>query len=351
MDPDLIAQTPAPHREDSKLLLIRRNPTTGMPKFEDLLFKDLPEITKAEKLNQSLWVRNRTKVFEARFYTKRPTGSLHEIVLVRELSDGKWQAIIRNVKRFEFPQTLHLVENSDISIICTEPGIIEFPKDGPTVFEICRRYGEMPLPPYIKNRSKERDHERYQSVWANQSKPQSVAAPTASLHFSEALCNDLIHGGVEFADIELDVGLGTFEPLRHSDIHLNELHKERFLVHQHTHSQLKTSLTNNRPLLCIGTTAMRCLESLGLGDMPYRGSEFFEDDIGNLKGETKIFIKPGTDIRYTSQLLTNFHLPESSLFVLVSTFAGSRTLAQEAYRHATAKKYRFFSYGDATLWL
>ena len=272
-------------------------------------------------------------------------------MLVRELSSGKWQAIIRNVKRFEFPQTLHLVGNADIAISSPEPGIIEFPVDGPTVFEICRLYGEMPLPPYIKNRSKERDHDRYQSVWANQLKPQSVAAPTASLHFSETLCTRLTENGVEFADIELDVGLGTFEPLRQSDIHTNELHKERFLVRQPTANQLKTSLDRDRSLLCVGTTAMRCLESLPLLNLPYRGSEFFEDEVGNLKGETKIFIKPGTDIRYTSQLLTNFHLPESSLFVLVSTFSGSPQLALEAYRHAISKKYRFFSYGDATLWL
>lgn len=351
LDPSLIAQSPAPRREDSRLLLIRRHPHGGLPVLEDLQFRDLPEIAEREGLNRSKWVRNRTRVFAARLYAKRPSGSVHEIVLVREITTGKWQAIIRNIKRFDFPQTLQLVSDPHVEFQCTAPGEIDFSKSGLDVFEICERHGEMPLPPYIKERSQERDRERYQTIWAHQQKPASVAAPTASLHFSDSLCASLRSRGVDFLDIELDVGLGTFEPLRQDGIHQNRLHAERFGVKAEARSELEKTLTLNRPLLCVGTTAMRCLESLPLNKNRTRATELECTTNGGWRGETSIFIKPGTDVLYTSQLLTNFHLPESSLFVLVSTFAGSAALAQMAYRHATQKKYRFFSYGDATLWL
>jgi S-adenosylmethionine:tRNA ribosyltransferase-isomerase len=347
---ELIAQSPALRREDSKLLVVRREPAKGLPRFEDLNFSDLPTLARTENLNKSKWVRNRTKVFEARIYAKRPTGSVHEIVLLREQSDGTWSAMIRNLKRFDYPQNLYLVDNPEICITCTEPNVIDFSKSGMSVFELCRLYGEMPLPPYIKERSKMRDLERYQSVWANQDRPASVAAPTASLHFSESLCKKLGSEGVTFVDLELNVGLGTFEPLRESNIHQNTLHSEHFSISSHNRQVLEGALVQDDPILCVGTTSMRCLESLPLGSKPSRAINYIESAEQHF-GETCIFIKPGTDVLYTSQLLTNFHLPQSSLFVLVSTFAGSAQLALEAYQHAIRKNYRFFSYGDATLWL
>ena len=351
LPPELIAQTPPASRGDSRLLVIRREPQGGLPRFEDLSFGDLPALAKSENLQRSKWVRNRTQVFEARLYTKRPTGSEHEIVLVREIGDRRWQCIVRNSKRFDYPQRLHLRDNPEILLSSPEPGVIEFDTSGPSIYEICREYGEMPLPPYIKNRDKARDRDRYQSVWAQQARPQSVAAPTASLHFSDALCTELAACGVNFVDIELDVGLGTFEPLRFDEIHANELHTERFALRAEARGQLESQIRADEPILCVGTTALRCLESLTLGGEASRAAQLVESPDGGWAGETKIFIKPGNSVLYTSQLLTNFHLPQSSLFVLVSTFAGSPTLAREAYDHAVRQGYRFFSYGDATLWL
>lgn len=348
---ELIAQEPAQNRSDAKLLVVRRNPEKGVPKFEDLLFSDLPSLCASENLSSAKWIRNRTRVFKARFYAKRPSGSKHEIVLVREISDNRWEAIIRNQRRFNYPQTLLVDANETIEFVSPEPGILDFGKSLKNAHEICGLYGEMPLPPYIKKRDKDRDSQRYQTIWANTQEAKSVAAPTASLHFTEQICHELVQQGVDFIDIELDVGLGTFEPLRHDNIHENILHKERFQVSKEYIEKINLAFKNDKPLLCIGTTTMRCLESLGLGKHQHRANHIRMNSQDDLVGETQIFIKPGTDILYTSKLITNFHLPESSLFMLVATFAGSMKLAQEAYSHATRNKYRFFSYGDATIWL
>lgn len=347
----MIAQSPAIERDDSRLLVIRRAPHGGKPRFEDLTFRDLPQLVREEDLSKAAWVRNRTRVFPARLYAQRPSGSQHEIVLVREIAPLKWEAIVRNVKRFDFPQHLQLRDNPEITFVSPEPGILDFSSSPLSVLEMCHRYGEMPLPPYIKDRNPARDQQRYQSVWARENEPRSVAAPTASLHFTPQLLSELTGEQVRFIDIELDVGLGTFEPLRHDRIDDNVLHEERFSVSSEPHRELKDQIATGQPLLCVGTTAMRCLESLDLDGRGYRGTESFCDEQQNLRGETRIFIKPGTDVRYTSHLLTNFHLPESSLYMLVATFAGSLTLAREAYAHAVRKNYRFFSYGDATIWL
>lgn len=352
---ELIAQSPAPKRESARLLVVRRNLTQGLPQFEDLNIADLPQlISETPLLKESLWVRNRSCVLPARFYAHRPSGSRHEIVLVEELSPNIWKALVRNTAKMQFPQELFIegLPHEAGRIVSPEAGLIDASSLSTPLTELLEKVGEMPLPPYIKERSPSRDKDRYQTVWAIKEEQKSVAAPTASLHFSESLVQDIQNLGVTFADTLLHVGLGTFEPVRVDRLSEHTLHSERIFVQAQEIKRIETQLKNNKPLLCLGTTALRNLESLPLLQNPARPElEYSYSEEGHISGRTRLFVKPGFEFRYTSALFTNFHLPESTLFVLVSTFAGSLKLAQEAYKHAIQKKYRFFSYGDASLWI
>jgi S-adenosylmethionine:tRNA ribosyltransferase-isomerase len=353
---DLIAQEPSERRIDARLLVVRRNPPTGLPRFEDLRISDLPALVReTPQLSESLWLRNRSRVLPARFYAKRPSGSRHEIVLLEETSPGLWSALLRNSAKMSFPQELFvdgLPQGETQRILCPAPGVVDVRPLSKPLAQLLAQVGEMPLPPYIKKREASRDHERYQPVWALGEHEKSVAAPTASLHFTEELLASLAESGVEFADSVLHVGLGTFEPVRCEKLSEHELHDERIFVATRDLTKLDERARNKRPVLCVGTTALRCLESLPLAGQSLRPEVRCEKlTDGSLSGRTRLFVKPGFEFRYTSALLTNFHLPESTLFVLVATFADSRKLAQEAYAHAVAQRYRFFSYGDASLWI
>jgi S-adenosylmethionine:tRNA ribosyltransferase-isomerase len=287
-------------------------------------------------------------VFPARFYAHKPTGSRHEFVLLEEIEAGLWRAIVRGQASFRYPQTL-LEPITQKTVVSPEAGLVDLRTLGEDFFTWIRRCGEMPLPPYIKSRDAARDMERYQSVWADLSQAKSAAAPTASLHFSQALVGQMRDNGARFADLFLHVGIGTFEPLRQNQLSLHELHGERVEVWPQT---LQTLNDPHGPTVCVGTTALRSLESLGLrGQSAHPDFVFESDGEKGVRGVTKLFVKPGFKSRYTDALLTNFHLPQSTLLVLVSTFCGSRELALEAYRHAVQRRYRFFSYGDASLWL
>ena len=353
---ELIAQDPSPQREEARLLLVRKNPERGLPRFEDLRVSDLPQLVRETPLLKSaLWLRNRSRVLPARFYARRPSGSRHEIVLLEEKTAGLWSALMRNSAKMNFPQELivdGLPEGEVRRIIVPEAGLVDVRSLGQALPELLARVGEMPLPPYIKKREASRDHDRYQPVWALEGHEKSVAAPTASLHFTPELLERLGSSGVEFADTLLHVGLGTFEPVRSSRLSEHTLHDERFFVPARDAQLLESSALRGRPILCVGTTALRSLESLPLAGQPTRPEVRCEQHPdGSLGGRTHIFVRPGFEFRYARALLTNFHLPESTLFVLVATFAESLRLAQEAYEHAVKKRYRFFSYGDASLWL
>jgi S-adenosylmethionine:tRNA ribosyltransferase-isomerase len=343
---ELIAQEPSLIRNQARLLVVRRE---GSPRFEDLLVSDLPSLIKTEKrLQSALWVRNRSAVFPARFYAHRPSGSRHEFVLLEELQAGVWRCMVRGQASFVYPQVL-IEPITQASVLCPEPGIVDLRGLEETFHNWIRRCGEMPLPPYIKKRDAARDLDRYQAVWADPNYAKSAAAPTASLHFNEGLVTQMFEAGARFVDILLHVGLGTFEPLRQNSLSAHELHSERIEVWPETLHQLES---HQGPLVCVGTTALRCLESLGLhGSAPHPSLEFERDGVGGVRGRTRLFVRPGFEFRYTSALLTNFHLPQSTLLALVATFCGSRELALEAYEHAVRQRYRFFSYGDASLWL
>jgi len=347
----LIAQRPIAHRPDARLLLVRREPETGLPRFEDLRVSDLPEVIAANpKLARMRWVRNRSAVLPARFYAQRESGARHEIVLIEEKSPRKWEVILRNSAKLKFPETLR-AENSALELVVHGPNEIEFQSEPEEVAAFLALQGEMPLPPYIKARLREEDRDRYQTIWADRTKSLSAAAPTASLHFDEALLTRLVAGGVRFEDIYLHVGLGTFEPLRQPKLSAHTLHEERFEVEAGPLSSLRAHASGSSGFLAVGTTALRTLESLSLGVEPPRPDARFETTSRGILGRTRLFVRPGFEFRYTRALWTNFHLPESTLFVLVATFAGSRTLAKEAYSFAVAREYRLFSYGDATLWI
>lgn len=353
---DLIAQEPSHRRDDARLLVVRRAPEKGLPRFEDLQIKDLPQlVSETPLLKNSLWLRNRSRVLPARFYARRPSGSRHEIVLLEEKSAGIWTALMRNSAKMSFPQELlidGLPEGVVERVVVPEAGIVDIRNLSIPISTLLSQVGEMPLPPYIRSREAKRDHDRYQPVWALDGQDKSVAAPTASLHFTPELVASLQGAGVEFADAILHVGLGTFEPVRCEKLSEHTLHDERFFVGASDLARLEKQVRENKPILCVGTTALRTLESLPLAGQAIRGEVRCEKNPdGSLSGRTHIFVKPDFEFRYTQALLTNFHLPESTLFVLLARFAGSRALAREAYAHAVEKRYRFFSYGDASLWI
>ena len=350
---DLIAQSPSPERDGSRLLVIRKNPGPGQKELEDRPFKDLPEIIASEpQLKNALWVRNRTKVFPARFYAKRSSGSRHEIVLVAPQAPGQWKAIIRKSAVFSYPQILAFEKDPSITFTALGPELLDFSNLPKPIHDLLEEHGEMPLPPYIKERDATRDRARYQTVWAREDKKQSVAAPTASLHFTPEVIAKIEALGNSFADVTLHVGLGTFAPVRTEKISQHELHAEQIEVDAANIAKLEKALTNQQPIACIGTTALRTLESLPLlGSPPKAGAVLSKSSNGDVVGSSQLFIRPGSPPERCRVLLTNFHLPQSTLFVLVSVFCGDLELAKRAYEHAISQKYRFFSYGDATLWI
>jgi S-adenosylmethionine:tRNA ribosyltransferase-isomerase len=344
----LIAQKPAARRENSRLLLVRRNPKSGEPRFENLKVKDIPKLCESESaIKNALWVRNVSKVIPARFYVRRPSGSRHEVVVLSEVQPGVWSALIRNQARFSYPQKLFVDDTKKIELLSPSPGMVDFSaalgNEFSSVEELLERIGEMPLPPYITKRVASRDVKRYQSVWAADNQNKSVAAPTASLHFSNAIVEGIKKRGGTFTDVVLHVGLGTFEPVRSALLSEHKMHAERLEIPARTRELLET---HSGPVVAVGTTALRNIESLKHPECTQ-----LIDEKGSLKGTTELFVKKGFTFNYTDSLLTNFHLPESTLLVLVCAFCNSRTLALEAYNYAIRKKYRFFSYGDATLWV
>ena len=339
---ELIAQAPAQKRDESRLLLVRRYPDKGQPFFEDLTFKDLPFILRENDLDDACFFRNRSAVLPARFYATRSSGSKHEFVLLEEVDGkpGQWKCIIRNSAKLNFPEAMNF-EGADERFEVLDASTVDFSKLSKPLKEVLADVGEMPLPPYIKDRDNKRDTERYQSIWAEKNEQKSIAAPTASLHFTDGLIKELLNEGHSFADCMLHVGLGTFEPMRSDKISEHKMHSERYSISKESQQQLCSAIDSFQPIIPVGSTALRTLESLTLPP------DSFED----ISSRTDLFIKDDFEFKYADALITNFHLPESSLFVMMSSFAGGTDLAQEAYKWAIKKKYRFFSYGDATLWI
>ena len=324
---ELIAQTPLEKRDESRLLCLDKN--TGS--MEHRHFYDLPDLLQ----EGDCLVLNNSRVLPARLIGARPTGGAIELVLLRDLGDNRWECLSRPGRKTKPGQHI-LFGNGELEAIVEEtaPGgnrIVRFLYEG-IFLEVLERLGRMPLPPYI--RAELENPERYQTVYAKELG--SAAAPTAGLHFTQERLEPLRAKGVRTEFITLHVGLGTFRPVKEDEIEDHEMHSEFCMIPPETAEAVNTAKKNGGRIIAVGTTSCRTLES-------------FAKDDGTLEpssGWTDIFIYPGYRFKCIDALITNFHLPESTLIMLVSALAGREHILN-AYRTAVENRYRFFSFGDA----
>ncbi|SCZ55385.1 tRNA preQ1(34) S-adenosylmethionine ribosyltransferase-isomerase QueA [Thiohalomonas denitrificans] len=320
---ELIAQRPAEQRTGSRLLLL--DGRDG--RLEDRYFPDIEALLSPG----DLLVFNDTRVIPARLFGRKASGGRVEVLVERVVDDRRVFAHVRSSKSPRPGSMLRLEEAVDVTVTGRDGALFElsFPESALAVLET---YGRMPLPPYIEREAGEADAERYQTVFAR--KKGAVAAPTAGLHFDEPLLERLRSKGIEFAHVTLHVGAGTFQPVRVDNIHEHHMHSEYLEVPESVCRAVARTRERGGRVVAVGTTVVRSLESAA------------RDGLAPFTGETDIFIYPGYRFRVVDALLTNFHLPESTLLMLVSAFAG-RDQVLAAYRHAVEERYRFFSYGDA----
>ncbi|MDH5511866.1 MAG: tRNA preQ1(34) S-adenosylmethionine ribosyltransferase-isomerase QueA [Gammaproteobacteria bacterium] len=323
---ELVAQHPVSPRSASRLLHL----DSARGERRDLRFADLPGLLRAG----DLLVFNDTRVIPARLFGIKESGGRVEILIERFHDTQHALAQLRASKPPQPGQRIHLEGGVSVTVRhrAGEFYEIEFPSGSPAL-EILDRFGHVPLPPYIDRADESADRERYQTVYARRNG--AVAAPTAGLHFDEPMLVRLQAMGVETAFITLHVGAGTFQPLRVDDIRQHRMHAEFFSVTQATCDQINSAKKEGRRVVAVGTTVVRSLEA---------STE--NDRVVPFEGETDIFIFPGFQFRVADALLTNFHLPESTLLMLVCAFGGTQNVL-DAYRHAVEQKYSFYSYGDA----
>jgi S-adenosylmethionine:tRNA ribosyltransferase-isomerase len=331
LPPELVAQHPAAERSASRLLDGRR----AVPL--DRVFRELPSLLRAG----DLLVFNDTKVIKARLFGEKPSGGKVELLVERVLSGNQVVAHMRVSKKPEPGTTLWMV--GDGGFCATLLG--RWPDANGTLFRfvlandagddpytLLDRYGHVPLPPYITHTDSAEDVERYQTVFARA--PGAVAAPTAALHFDEAVLADLQARGITRASVTLHVGAGTFQPVKTENLAEHQMHSEWYEVPAATQQAIAETRARGGRIVAVGTTTVRTLESWAQS--------------GQASGDTRIFIQPGFKFQWVDVLITNFHLPKSTLMMLVSAFAGYEHI-MALYRHAIAQQYRFFSYGDAML--
>ncbi|GAA04843.1 tRNA preQ1(34) S-adenosylmethionine ribosyltransferase-isomerase QueA [Photobacterium leiognathi] len=330
---ELIARYPQPERTASRLLQMTGN--TG--ELAHKCFKDVLDLVQPG----DLLVFNNTRVIPARMFGHKASGGKIEVLVERMLDDKSILAHVRASKPPKPGNELLLGENGEFSaeMVARHDALFEirFNSDK-TVLEILDIVGHMPLPPYIDRPDEDADKERYQTVY--NAKPGAVAAPTAGLHFDDKLMADLKAKGVNFAFVTLHVGAGTFQPVRVNDINDHHMHSEYVEVPEEVVAAVNETRANGGRVIAVGTTSVRSLESAAQ-DALKKGTEFKP-----FFGDTDIFIFPGYQFQLVDALITNFHLPESTLIMLVSAFAGYEN-TMNAYHEAVANKYRFFSYGDS----
>jgi S-adenosylmethionine:tRNA ribosyltransferase-isomerase len=365
---ELIAQEPLPDRSASRMMRLDRS--TG--NWQDLAFKDFPELLRPD----DLLVVNNSRVFPARLFGRRsglrsqPRSPRNpasrdfllgrvEVLLVRQLGPWEWEALVRPGRKLGIGEKI-VFTASGHSDRSAGGGPSEDSEDGLEAEIIARgEYGErtlrfapvadfiatleklghVPLPPYIAREDRPGDRERYQTVYARRESLGSVAAPTAGLHFTPEILARIRERGIEIAEITLHVGLGTFQPIHADKVEDHQMHREAFSISDHAAEQINRALEQGSRVVAVGTTTVRTLEyAARQGDGRIRAGS----------GEADIFIYPGFKFRAVGALLTNFHLPKSTLLMLVSAFAGRETVLR-AYQHAVGEKYRFFSYGDCML--
>ncbi len=328
LPPNLIAQHPLANRTDSRLLEVKADGANCV-QLLDRQFKDILDLVKPG----DLLVFNDTKVIPARLHGKKETGGNVELLIER--ISGEMQAWVQ-IRASKVPKTGSIVhinnrsgETFPVEMLGYDERFYEvrFPEN---IFSLLERFGELPLPPYIEHQPDGEDAQRYQTVVAKN--PGAVAAPTAGLHFDEAILQKLKDSGVNHATVTLHVGAGTFTPVREEDLSKHKMHYEWFSIPDETLQAIEATKKNGGRVIAVGTTSLRALES--------------KAETGLSSGETNLFITPGYQFKIVDCLLTNFHLPKSTLLMLVSAFAGIDNI-RSAYQHAIHQEYRFFSYGDA----
>lgn len=324
---ELIAQTPLEKRDSSRLLVMDRH--TGA--LEHKHFYDVIDYLEPG----DCLVMNDSRVLPARLLGHRPTGGAVEILLLRDLGDKKWECLCKPGRKMQIGNEV-IFGNGELTaavVAVQEDGnrVVEFHYEG-IFLEALEHLGKMPLPPYIK--AELEDNERYQTVYSRELG--SAAAPTAGLHFTEELLQKIHKKGVNTAFVTLHVGLGTFRPVKSEEISQHHMHSELCMISEETAQLLNQTRTRGGRIICVGTTSCRTLESLVKEDGSFEaGSKW-----------TEIFIYPGYEFKAMQGLITNFHLPESTLVMLVSAFAGRENVLH-AYEEAVKERYRFFSFGDA----
>ena len=326
---ELIAQHPAVQRSSSRLLDGRAASPV------DRIFRDLPAL-----LNPGdLLVFNDTKVVKARLFGEKPTGGKVELLIERVLAGQEVVAHMKVSKKPPVGTVLNMVGGFEARLLGRWPDEqgalfrleLRHPS-GDNPYLLMEQHGHVPLPPYITHTDSSEDEQRYQTVFARA--PGAVAAPTAALHFDAAVLQDLQQRGVQTASVTLHVGAGTFQPVKVERIDEHQMHSERYEVPPETQQALAAARSRGGRVVAVGTTTVRTLESWA--------------QTGQASGDTRIFITPGFEFRWVDLLVTNFHLPKSTLMMLVSAFAGHARV-MSLYRHAINQRYRFFSYGDAML--
>jgi S-adenosylmethionine:tRNA ribosyltransferase-isomerase len=324
LPPHLIAQTPLPQRGASRLLHVDGEQLT------DRRFGDLAGLLDAG----DVLVFNDTRVLKARFFGVKASGGKVEVLVERVLDPHTVLAQVRASKSPLPGSSLRLAEAFDVQVgeRAGEFFTLRFPSE---VFDLLETYGRLPLPPYIEHAADAFDEARYQTVYARE--PGAVAAPTAGLHFDQPFLQQLQAQGVQTAFVTLHVGAGTFQPVRTENLAEHQMHSEWYTISQATVDAVRAAKAAGRKVVAVGTTSLRALESASQAGALQAGS-----------ADTRLFITPGYRFRTVDRLITNFHLPKSTLLMLVSAFSGYDTI-RAAYAHAIAQQYRFFSYGDAML--
>lgn len=328
LPPELIAQAPLPERSASRLLVL----DVEAQARQDRMFRDLPEFLR----EGDLLVFNDTRVLPARLYGRKDTGGQVEILIERVTGTHEATVQLGVSKKPKEGGRIELADGSHAVVLGRDGPFFHLRFESTDPLErLLLRLGEMPLPPYITRHADQSDMERYQTVFARE--PGAVAAPTAGLHFDEAMLTTLRERGIQFGYVTLHVGAGTFQPVRADDIKDHQMHREWLNVGASLVEQIRRTRAAGGRVIAVGTTVVRALESA-----------VRDGQLQPFAGETQIFIFPGYKFSSIDGLLTNFHLPQSTLLMLVSALAG-RDFMLASYRHAVEQKYRFFSYGDAML--
>ncbi|MCK9509039.1 MAG: tRNA preQ1(34) S-adenosylmethionine ribosyltransferase-isomerase QueA, partial [Pigmentiphaga sp.] len=324
LPPELIAQAPAPERTASRLLHL-----DAQSALHDRQFADLPALLRPD----DLLVFNNTRVIKARLFGEKSSGGKVEVLIERIVEEDRVWAHLRASKSPKAGARLRLSDAFEVEVLGRQQDLFDLRFPGPAL-DLLDQHGQTPLPPYITHTPDAGDDSRYQTVYAEH--PGAVAAPTAGLHFDDAMLAQLNAQGVKTAFVTLHVGAGTFLPVRVENLAEHVMHAELYQVSDETVQAIAAAKAAGGRVIAVGTTSVRALESAAKAHFPLQPTQ----------GDTRLFITPGFDFKVVDALVTNFHLPKSTLMMLISAFAGMEPV-RRAYVHAVAERYRFFSYGDA----